>query len=185
MARRVRRLAVVVLLLLIAGAVALVLTTRPGLEDKRDDVERAWTPLRAPLGGRYERLAAVNAEMRAAGAGDRSVTRALGTTLAHWDRLRRANDGDADADAEAETADRLEGLAARVRAIALSSDRLRAVDPLNQSLAAFQGAAPPLPAVKSYNDAAQEYENARNGVLRRPVAKLFGYDSRPQLQLSG
>ena len=67
MARRVRRLAVVVLLLLIAGAVALVLTTRPGLEDKRDDVESAWTPLRAPLGGRYERLAAVNAEMRAAG----------------------------------------------------------------------------------------------------------------------
>jgi hypothetical protein len=184
MARRVRRLAVVVLVLLIAGAVAVALTTRPRLEDKRDEVDRAWTPLRAPLVARYEQLAGVNAQMGAAGAGDRSVTRALGTTLARWDRLRRAGDGDVDADAEAATADQLEGLATRVRAIVQSSDRLRGVDPLNQALAVFQGAVPPLPVVKTYNDAAQEYEDTRNSFLRRPVADLFGYDSRPQLQLA-
>jgi hypothetical protein len=184
MARRVRRLVVVVMLLLIAGAVALVLTSRPRLEDKRDEVDRAWTPLRAPLVARYEQLAGVNAQMAAAGAGDRSVTRALGTTLARWDRLRRAGNGDADAGAEAETANQLEGLAARLRAIVQSSDRLRGVDPLNQALAAFQGAVPPLPAVKKYNDAAQEYEDTRNSFLRRPVAGLFGYESRPQLLLA-
>lgn len=61
MARRVRRLsyvAVVVLVLLITGAVALMLTARPRLEDRRDDVDRAWAPLREPLAARYEQLAA-------------------------------------------------------------------------------------------------------------------------------
>jgi hypothetical protein len=183
MARRVRRLAVVVVLLLVAGAVALVLTTRPRLEDQRDNVDRAWTPLRAPLATRYEQLAGVNAQMAAAGGGDRSVTKALGTTLSRWDRLHRARDGSADADAEAETANRLEGLASRLGAVVLTSDRLRGVDPLNQAIAAFQGATLPPPAVKTYNDAAQEYEDTRNSTLRRPVAALFGYDSRPQLML--
>jgi hypothetical protein len=184
MARRGRRLAVVVILLLIVGAVALVLATRPQLEDGRDDVDRTWTPLRTPLAARYQQLAAVNAELAAAGAGERAVVRELGTTLARWDRLRRSSD--ADTDAEAETADRLEGLATRVQAVVVSSDRLRGVDSLNQAIAAFRGTAPPLqPAVTTYNDAAQEYENTRNSVFRRAAADLFGFDSRPQLLLSG
>ena len=143
MARRVRRLAVVVVLILAGGAVALVLTARPQLDDRRDDVDRAWTQLRAPLTARYERLAAVRAE--------------------------------------AATANELEGLAARLQAVVLSSDRLRAVDPLNQALATFHGAAPPPPAVKAYNDAVREYEDARTSFARRPVADVFGYDARPQL----
>jgi hypothetical protein len=184
MARRVRRLAVVVLLLLIAGTVALVLSTRPQLEDHRDDVDRAWTPLRQPLAVRYQQLATVNAEMAAAGAGDRAVARELGTTLARWERLRRAAGDDADAAAEAETADDLEGLATRLRAVVLSSDRLKGVDTLNQAVAAFEGSAQPLLApVKKYNDTAQKYEDARNSLLRRAAADLFGYDSRPQLLL--
>jgi hypothetical protein len=184
MARRIRRLAVVVLVLLVAGAVALVLTARPRLEDRRDDVDRAWTPLRAPLAARYEQLAGLHEQMAAAGAGERAVTRSLQRTLARWERLRRARDGDADADAEAETADELEGLATRLGAVVQSSDRLRAVDPLNQALAAFQGAVPPLPAVQTYNDATEEYEDARTSFLRRPVASVFSYEARPQLLLA-
>jgi hypothetical protein len=184
MARRVRRLAVVVVLLLVAGAAALVLTARPQLDDRRDDVDRAWTPLRPGLAARYERLAAVHAEATTAGAGDRGVTRELGLTLARWDRLRRAADRDADADAEAATANQLEGLAARLQAVVLSSDRLKGVDALNQAIAAFQGTSPPVPAVKTYNDAAKEYEDTRESFVRRPIADLFGYDSRPQLTLA-
>jgi hypothetical protein len=179
MARRVRRLAVVAFLLLIAGAVALVLTTRPQLEDHRDDVDRAWSPLRAPLAARYNQLAAVNEQMAAAGAAERAVTRELETTLTRWARLRRA--GDADAEAEAVTANRLEGLAARLNAVVLSSDRLRGVEPLNQAIAAFQGAGAPLPAIKTYNDAVQEYEDSRGSLLRRPAADLFGFESRRKL----
>jgi hypothetical protein len=186
MARRVRRLAVVVIVLLVGGAVALVLATRPQLEDHRGEVDRAWTPLRAPLAARYEQLAAVNAELAAAGAGDRAVARELGTTLTRWDRLRRSSDEDADADAEVDTADRLEGLATRLQAVVLSSDRLRGVESLNQAIAAFQGTGPSLqPAATAYNAAAREYEDERNSFLRRPAADLFGYDSRPQLLLAG
>jgi hypothetical protein len=183
MARRVRRLAVVVVLLLVAGAAALVLTARPQLDDRRADVDRAWTPLRPGLAARYEALAAVHAEATAAGAGDRGVTRELGLTLARWDRLRRAADADAD-EAEAATANQLEGLAARLNAVVLSSDRLKGVDALNQAIATFQGTAPPLlPAIKTYNDAVEEYEGSRKSFLRRPIADLFGYDSRPQLSV--
>jgi hypothetical protein len=183
MARRVLRLAVVVVLVLIAGAVALVLTSRPQLDDRRDEVDRAWMPLRAPLTLRYERLAAVEGESTTAGAGDRGVTRELGAALARWNRLRAVGDGDADAEAEAASANQLEGLAARLRAVVLSSDRLKGVDPLNQAIGAFQGSAPPPSEIQAYNDAVQEYEDTRTSFVRRPIADLFGYDSRPQLTL--
>ncbi|HEY4397061.1 MAG TPA: hypothetical protein VGO28_05265 [Acidimicrobiia bacterium] len=185
MARRVRRLAVVVLVLLVVGAIALVLTTRPKLEDRRVDVDHAWTPLRGPLSDRYAKLAEANAQLAAAGGGERDVARALGLALVRWGELRRAKDGDADADAEARTADQLEGLAARLQAVASGSDRLRGADALTQAIAAFQGTVPPPPAVTAYNRAVRAYEDERDGLLRSPVASVFGYDSRPQLVLSG
>jgi hypothetical protein len=183
MARRVRRLAVLLVVLVIAGAVVLVLTTRPQLEDRRDDVDGAWTPLRGPLTARYDRLAAVNAQMAAAGAGERAIARELETTLTRWARLRQAGDANADAEAETETANQLEGLATRLQAVVLSSDRLRGIDPLNQAIAAFQGSAATPPVIETYNDAVEEYEDTRTSLLRRPAADLFGFDSRRQLAL--
>ena len=76
-------------------------------------------------------------------------------------------------------------LATRLQAVVASSDRLRASDPLNQAIAAFQGTVPPPPAVTAYNRTVRDYEDERNGLLRSPVASLFGYDSRPQLVLAG
>src|SRR6266567_3388236 len=90
MARRVRRLAVVVLVLLVVGAIALVLTTRPKLEDARGGVDRVWTPLRGPLSERYAKLAEANAQLAAAGGGERDVSRALGLRLGRWGELRPA-----------------------------------------------------------------------------------------------
>jgi hypothetical protein len=186
MSRRVRRLAVVVLVLLVVGAVALVLTARPKLDDGRKAVDRAWTPVRGPLGERYAHLGEVNAQLAAAGGGERDVARALGLRLARWEELQRAKGGDVDAAAEAQTADQLEGLATRLQAVVASSDRLRGADGLNQAIAAFQGTGnQQLQAtVKRYNDSVRDYEDERNGLLRSPVASLFGYDSRPQLLLS-
>src|SRR3981081_3826132 len=145
MARRVRRLAVVVLVLLVVGAIALVLTTRPKLADARNGVDRAWTPLRGPLSERYAKLAEAHTQRAAAGGGERDVSRALGLRLGRWGELRRAKDGDADADAEAQTADQLEGLATRLQAVVSSSDRLRGSDALAQAIAALPGAMPPPP----------------------------------------
>ena len=186
MSRRFRRLAVVALVLLVIGAVALVLTTRPKLEDDRSAVDRTWTPVRGSLAERYNRLGEANAQLVAAGGGERDVARALGLRLARWGELQRARAGDADADAEAQTADQLEGLATRLQAVASSSDRLRATESLNQAIAAFQGTSNPQlqAAVKMYNDSVRDYEDERDGLLRSPVASLFGYDSRPQLLLS-
>jgi hypothetical protein len=186
-ARRVRRIAVVVVVLVVIGAIAVVLTTRPKLDDRRNDVDRAWTPLRGPLGERYARLGEANAQLAAAGGGERDVARALGLRLGRWGALRRAGDGDADADAEAQTADQLEGLATRLQAVVSTSDRLRASEPLNQAIAAFQGTGNEqlLAAIRAYNNAAEQYEDERNGLLRSSVASLFGYDSRPQLVLAG
>ena len=184
MSRRFRRLAVVAIVLLVIGAVALVLTTRPKLEDDRSAVDRTWTPVRGSLAERYNRLGEANAQLVAAGGGDRDVARALGLRLARWGELQRARAGDADA--EAQTADQLEGLATRLQAVASSSDRLRAAESLNQAIAAFQGTSNPQlqAAIKTYNDSVRDYEDERDGLLRSPVASLFGYGSRPQLLLS-
>src|ERR1700704_3167141 len=176
MARRVRRLAVVVLVLLVVGAIALVLTTRPKLEDARKGVDRSGAPPGGPLSERYAKLAEANTQLAAAGGGERDVSRALGLRLGRWGELRRAKDGDADADAEAQTADQLEGLATRLQAVVSSSDRLRGSDALAQAIAAFQGTVPPPPAVTAYNRSVRDYEDERNGLLRSPVASLFGYD---------
>ena len=92
-------------------------------------------------------------------------------------------DGDADADAEAQTADQLEGLATRLQAV-VDSDRLRASDPEPDDRR-LQGTVPPAPAVTAYNRRSATLRDERNGLLRSPVASLFGYDSRPQLVLAG
>src|SRR5260370_17247318 len=172
MARRVRRLAVVVLVLLVVGAIALVLTTRPKLEDARGGVDRAWTPLRGPLSERYAKLAEANAQLVAAGGGERDVSRALGLRLGRWGELRRAKDGDADADAEAQTADQLEGLAARLQAVVSSSDRLRGSDALTQAIAAFQGTVPPPPAVTPSNHALRAPQHHPHDLHPSPAPTL-------------
>jgi hypothetical protein len=38
-----------------------------------------------------------------------------------------------------------------------------------------------LPAIKTYNDAVQEYEDSRSSLLRRPAADLFDFESRRKL----
>jgi len=53
---RVRWIFVVVLVLLIAGAVALVFVQKPTLDDDRDAVDARWTALRPALVTRYEHL---------------------------------------------------------------------------------------------------------------------------------
>jgi hypothetical protein len=68
MSRRVRRLVILAVVLLLVGTVALVLTGRPRLDDDRSRVDDNWTPLRVPLGMRYDQLAEVLAQLDAAGA---------------------------------------------------------------------------------------------------------------------
>src|SRR5438552_14386810 len=178
--RGVRLLALLVALLVV-GAVDLVLVGRPELRDGRAAVDHRWTALRAPLQARYEKLAAAFDAFTFAGGADRSVAKDLRPALDRWDRLRRASDANADAAAEAATANRLEGLGARLRADILASDRLRVVTQLGDAITTYTGTTPPATAVTGYDAAVKRYEHARNSTLRKPVAFLFGYDERPVL----
>ena len=142
---------------------------------------RAARAARRPRRGRPPLDGAAGAAFTFAGGADRSVAKDLRPALDRWDRLRRASDANADAAAEAATANRLEGLGARLRADILASDRLRAVTQLGDAITTYTGTTPPAAAVTAYRAAVDRYERARNATLRKPVAFVFGYDERPVL----
>src|SRR6476659_2961977 len=180
MGRRFRWTVLALVVVLVTGIVTLVITVRPGLQDDAQEVRRSWKPLLQPLAARYATLSGVVGALEAAGNGDRDVTQELRHTLDDWDLLRSTSD-----DAEqAKTADDLEGLAARVRAIVQGSDRLKAVVGLNKAIAAFDKATIPPRLVTRYNDAVLRYERNRDGTLRNIVATLDGYEAHPTLQLT-
>jgi hypothetical protein len=181
MSRRVRRLGLLGLIVLLFGTVALVLTGRARLDDDRTRVNERWTPLRAPLGERYDQLAAVLAQLQEAGAGDRDVSRELGRELTRWQRLRRSPADEADAEAEAAASNRLEGLAARAASAVSNSPRLSAVAPLVDALTVLGQILPPPEAVTAYNDAAARYQKTRESVRYTLAARFLGYDARPAL----
>src|SRR3954447_5785889 len=148
MARRFRRIALALGVVLVTGAVVLVIAERPGLQDDADSVDRAWKPLVTPLATRYGHLASVAAALDAAGAKDRDVTVRLHHDLSDWDLLRVTTD----LAAQARTANALEGLEARVRAtVAAAPTKLKNDPAVAKSLADFAAAAPPPTAVRDYN----------------------------------
>lgn len=177
MRRRLPWILAVLLVLVVGGAIVLVVVEKPTLDDARDAVDARWEPLRNPLVARYEQLAAALAALDAAGGGDRSVARDLTRDLAAWKKAVARGS----ADTEAEVANRLEGEATRLHANVDASDRLRGVADLNAALDAFATSAPAPDPVLAYNRAVRAYEDDRNDSLRKPVARLFGYDARPVL----
>jgi hypothetical protein len=181
MSRRLRRLGILTLILLLVGSIALVLTGRARLDDDRTRVDERWTPLRAPLGERYDQLAAVLAQLQEAGAGDRDVSRELGRELTRWQRLRRSPTDEADAEAEAAASNRLEGLAARAASAVSNSPRLSAVAPLADALTVLGQMLPPPEVVTAYNDAAERYQKTRESIQYTFAARLLGFDARPAL----
>jgi hypothetical protein len=183
MGRRVRWLVLIVVALCAAGVIAALLFVRPDLSDARDRVDATWTPLRAPLATRYEKLDGVARALRDAGAAERDVTVALQRTLTRWHDLALRGPANTDVGVEARTADDLEALARRVRANIAGSAKLTASQPIADALAAFDQSVPPPPAVKRYNRAVRDYEATRRGTVEAPVAAALGYEARPVLVL--
>lgn len=177
MRRRLSWILAVLLVLVVGGAIALVVVEKPTLDDARDAVDARWEPLRAPLVARYEQLGTALAALDAAGGGDRGVAQDLTRELAAWKKAVAGGD----AGTQAEVANRLEGEATRLRANVAVSPRLARVGELTSALTAFAGSSPPLDLVRAYNRAVRAYEDDRNDSLRKPVARLFGYDTRPVL----
>src|SRR5262245_28203266 len=179
MSRRVGLLVLVVVLLLAGVVVALMVTARSPLEDGRDAVDGRWVPLRAPLTARYQALGQVSSGLDAAGAGERTYAVDLKNGLDDWSRL--AKSAKPNAEPEAAAANRLEGLATRVRANIFASSRLSRDQGLADAFTAFDAALVPPPDVTAYNRAVHDYEDTRHETLKRVPAKLLGFDSRTLL----
>jgi hypothetical protein len=185
MARRVRRIALVVVVLVVIAGVALAVTSRGRLTDDRDQVDELWLTLRGPLAERYASLDAVLIQLREAGAGERDVTRDLAGGLDRWNRLQRASNDDVDTEAEVAAANSLEGLFGRASQTVASSPRLSGVGTLTAAVDAFRVTTPPAPAVTAYNDAAEAYQDTREEARYSLTARLFDYEARPTLVIGG
>ena len=183
--RRFRWIAFLVIAVLVALVVAAVVLVRPGLEDDRDRVDTRWTPLRPTLVTRYAKLESVATALRDAGAGDRAVTADLSTALDRWNRYALLGPKHTNAALEATLANDLEGLARRVRANYIASEKLKSNAALRAAIDAFDQAVVPPPAVRAYNRAVRTYEDDRSGFFERIVAGALGYDSRPVLIVGG
>jgi ABC-type transporter Mla subunit MlaD len=179
MSRRVGLLLLLVVVLLVGGAAAVVLSARPGLSDARDRVDAQWVPLRAPLAARYDQLGGLSKALAAVGAGTHAYATDLDRAVAEWSRL--AAGADPDPAAEVDTANRLEGLAARVRANVGASAKLQADPGVTAAFAAYDSALVPPDAIRRYNRAVHAYQDARDGVVHRIAARLLRYDSRSAL----
>jgi len=181
MSRRIRWILLALVVVIVGGAVALVLTQQPKLDDAQTKVDDSWKPLRAPdqLTLRYQKLEGALSAFDAAGGQDRDVSRDLHAALDRWTRARRGDDAGEQADA----ANAVEAQGTRLLANALGSERLKQDKAVTDSLAAFATTTPNAALVAAYNRAVRDYEDERTGTLAQPVAKVFGFDARPVLVL--
>jgi hypothetical protein len=175
---RLRWIFVGILVLLIAGAVALVFTQKPTLDDGRDAVDARWSALRPALVTRYERLDTA-LQVFAVAAGERTVAADTRRELTAW----RSAIEDGGQERQADAANRLEGLGVRLRANVLASPRLSGVPEMSDALTAYDTSAPGPDLVDPYNRAVENYEDDRTDTLHVPVARLFGFASRPTFSI--
>lgn len=166
----------VVLVALLAGSVVLGAGSRSDLSQARRRVTTAWTALRPPLESRYRALGRAEDAVRER-IGRPPFDNELDTALSRW-RAER------DVDEAAVAANRLEGLAARLAAIARSTTRLRSSGEVSAALDAVARADPGA-ARQAYNRAVADYEDVRGGFPRRLVAGALGFGSALTVEPAG
>ena len=181
MARRTRWILLALLVVIIGGAVALVVTQQPKLDDARAKVDTTWQPLRAPdqLVLRYQKLEGALSAFDAAGGKGRGVSTDLHAALDRWSRALRGGDAGAQVDA----ANAVEAQGTRLVSNVTGSPRIKADPAVTDALVAFTTTKPNAIGVAAYNQAVHDYEDERTGTLARPVARLLGFDERPVLAL--
>ena len=179
MSRRIRWILLALLVVLIGGVAALVLTQQPKLDDARTEVDTRWKPLVAdgqlPL--RYQTLTGALSAFDAAGGSDRDVSEDLHAALRAWDTALR----DGSATAQVKTANAVEAQGARLLANVLGSPRLKSDAASTDALVKYAQTSPNAQLVDAYNRAARDYEDIRTDALAQPVAEVLGFAARPVL----
>lgn len=183
--RRLRHFALAIAMLVLAAVALLAFVARPALSKDRDRVDEAWRPLRPPLVQRYGQLRTALDSLKAAGIGGRKVVGDTEATLARWDSLLHTVAADADTESEVGVANTLEGELLRLHAAIAASARLKANADVVGKFHAVDVTTPEPKLVDAYNAAARRYQNTREGLLRRYAADVFGFDARPNLEMSG
>src|SRR4051794_12289156 len=108
MFRWVRRALIVIALVLLVGGGILVLTSRPALQNARDDVDARWRALRPGLEQRYTLLAQANAATKTAGGPERALVNDIERSLVVW-----RTDKTKSVDTQVDDANELEALGRR------------------------------------------------------------------------
>jgi hypothetical protein len=181
MSRRTRWVLLALLVVLLGGVAALVLTQQPKLDDARNRVDATWKPLRAPdqLPLRYQTLTGALSAFDAAGGKDRAVSRDLHAALDRWASSQR----DGDAGDQASAANEVEAQGTRLVANVLGSERVKGDRPVTDAIAKFASTKPNPALVEAYNRAVRDYEDQRTSTLTKPVARALRFDARPVLAL--
>jgi hypothetical protein len=179
MSRRTRWILLALLVVLVGGVGALVLTQQPELDDARTTVDDTWKPLVAGdrLPARYQTLEGALSAFDAAGGADRDVSKDLHAALEAWTEALKGGD----AAAQVVAANAVEAQGARLLANVLGSPRLSTDAAATDSLVKYAQTAPNPELVRAYNRAVRDYEDTRTGALAQPVARVFGFDARPIL----
>jgi hypothetical protein len=181
MSRRTRWILLALIVVLVGGVAALVLTQQPKLDDARSKVDTAWKPLRGSdqLPVRYQNLTGALSAFDAAGGKDRAVSNDLHAALDRWGTALRGDD----AGAQASAANAVEAQGTRLVANALGSERIKADKAVTDALTRFATTTPSPTFVDAYNRAVHDYEDQRTDALARPVARVLGFGARPVLAL--
>jgi hypothetical protein len=177
MFRWVRRALIVIALVLLVGGGILVLTSRPDLQNARDDVNARWRALRPGLEQRYALLAQANAATKAAGGPERDLVSEVERALTAWQTDRTKS-----VDTQVDDANELEALGRRLTNTVDQSARLQAIPTVVTTATRFDDARMPV-AADAFNNAVRHYEDSRGGSLRRPIASVLGFSSITSLDV--
>jgi hypothetical protein len=165
-----------VLLSLLVAGIALVMTSRPDLEDARNDVDTSWDDATTALDDRFTLLATANSTVLNGPGPAGEIAKDVDEALRRWLSSRRDDDRDAGIDA----ANDLDGLGRRLVLTVRASPRLSADPAVTGPLDQFANAEPP-EQLAAFADAVRAYEEERRGPFRGLVADVLGYDAVPTL----
>jgi hypothetical protein len=181
---RVARVVLYILVVAVIAAVVVgtvsVISARPGLNDAKKHVNRAWTPLATELGPRYAQLAVADAKLETLTGPVRQLADRVHAAVNTWnnakahgsvsDQVRAAND--------------LEALSRRLVVAARASERVKSDPAMTSAVEAFAGdqtftAAGGITTVAAFNQAVKDYEKQRNGPVRGVVATVLNAPAIP------
>jgi hypothetical protein len=173
-----RRVALLLLVVLVAGAAALIGSSRPALDDAHDDAVTRWPTVAQPLDTRYERLAELGTAVEAAGGVATPIAADVEDASRTWERAR-----DSGSTAEqVRAANVLEALNRRLATAIDGSARLSGDGAVTSARQAVRAVHIP-ESGRAYNSAVADYQGEREGTLRSMAASALGYDALPALDM--